>query len=404
MNKFGDGFRDFISLILLLTSTWSVFYLFRLVFLDKLLFLYEPGFTIKSGKALFSASCFFALFIGSLLVDRVNKEKFMRYWIIIGIVSILLVLFHSRSNISFICIFLGFSNGLGLPSCLAYFSDYIEISKRGKYAGIIQLILFLLVPILIFFSSYFNFSLKEYVIMLLFVKSFSLIPFIFQDLKHKNLKSNNFIQIFTSRNFYLYFIPWVIFSFTNGLLNFAHNYLKKMPEYSIYFGLGPLLEISMAGIFGIVSGLAADRYGRKQPLIIGFIILGIGYAIVGIISSPISWFIHDAFAGIAWGIILICFQWLILGDFSGFYSADKYYALGISIPLAFEAITLFLLDKFNLELSPNLVGSFFSIVLFISVFPLLLAKETLPEDKIKDIQFKKYLEKVFGLLEKEKKN
>jgi len=105
------------------------------------------------------------------------------------------------------------------------------------------------------------------------------------------------------------------------------------------------------------------------------------------------------FQGIAWGFILVCYQWIILGDLAKDYQCDKYYAIGLVIPPLIETLFLSYSTVVQPTISPNLVASILSIIMFISVLPLLFAPETLPDELIQDRRFKEYMRKVMEIVE-----
>jgi len=83
-----------------------------------------------------------------------------------------------------------------------------------------------------------------------------------------------------------------------------------------------------------VSGVAADRFGGKQLIIIGLIMLGLSFALLsffGITQANII--LYLALSGIAWGSSFVVFL-AVPGDLSAFGSREKFYGLGYILPIA----------------------------------------------------------------------
>ncbi len=53
----------------------------------------------------------------------------------------------------------------------------------------------------------------------------------------------------------------------------------------LLYSLGTVFRYVFIAIFGFVWGVVADRVGRKQPIIIGLIILGVSFALLGFAMS-----------------------------------------------------------------------------------------------------------------------
>ena len=168
------------------------------------------------------------------------------------------------------------------------------------------------------------------------------------------------------------------------------DYINSVSVYILFIG---------TSIFGLISGFLADRSGRKQPLILGFVALGISYAFVGVSTTPTNLLMMIILSSVGWGFITVILQWVVFGDLAPTGGEEKYYALGLATYPLFEAFFQFLEGIVNLRVSPNVVALFVSIIMFISVIPLLFVPETLPDNLIKDRRFKEYLKKVFELVE-----
>ena len=85
-----------------------------------------------------------------------------------------------------------------------------------------------------------------------------------------------------------------------------------------------------------VGGVLCDAVGRKVVVISGFIMLGLGYAVLGIFPlSFTGWVFYTAVDGIAWGMLGVVFFMTLWGDLAHENSSKKHYALG-GLPLLFS--------------------------------------------------------------------
>ena len=377
------------TLILLFSSNFVVFYLFHGYLLEEILLnSFDVWIWVFIGKVLFYSFIVISTLIGSLLSQKVERRKFLFFWISLGVVTI------SISTISygimftiFISILLGISFGLGSPACFAYLADSTLIEERGRVSGILVSLTFIMLPIIIYLTSLFSVGLKELVYLSAILKATSFSALLFDPYVRKTGRDRKWSTILTSKPFILYFLPWLMFQITNGILIFVEMESGKIFQYLA------------ACSFAFLSGVMTDHYGRKQPLILGFIALGLSYAFVGIDVTPFSWMVMMAISGIAWIFIMVSYMWTILGDLAPPGSSEKYYAIGSIIPILVEAIFNMLSGVLKITVKTSLVTPSLSVILFVSVFPLLFAPETLPESKIRDKRFRNYVLKAKKLVE-----
>ncbi len=157
----------------------------------------------------------------------------------------------------------------------------------------------------------------------------------------------------------------------------------------------------LAGASAIICGLLADRKGRKRLALIGFVLLGVGYASLGIFTGNYlaAWF-YVCVDGIAWGAFSMLFLVTLWGDIAQGKSAEKYYVLGV-LPYLFSNLARVLAGTY---ISANMIEgtafSFASFFLFIAILPIAFAPETLSEKIIKKLDLNSYVNQA---LEKAKK-
>ncbi len=183
------------------------------------------------------------------------------------------------------------------------------------------------------------------------------------------------------------------------------NYLS-VPILNSHFGesfanASATIEAIFTAVFALVGGVLCDTVGRKVVVISGFIMLGLGYAALGIFPlSFIGWVFYTAVDGIAWGMLGVVFFMTLWGDLAHENSSRKYYALG-GLPILFSNLLQKLVGPdLAASVSVTAVFSLASLFLFLAILPLLYAPETLPEKKIKERELKEYLEKARKTKEK----
>jgi len=140
--------------------------------------------------------------------------------------------------------------------------------------------------------------------------------------------------------------------------------------------------------------------GRKRIIIFGYVMLGLGYAILGLFPNEIiSWYLYITVDGIAWGIFALFFFLIMWGEIAEDRTKDKFYLLGIMPFLASTYIEL-LVEPYARMVSVFASFSLASFFLFVAVLPLVYAPETLSEKSIKHRELKSYLEKAMKTKEK----
>jgi MFS family permease len=162
-----------------------------------------------------------------------------------------------------------------------------------------------------------------------------------------------------------------------------------------------MIEGVLVGVFAIVGGFLSDVIGRKRIAIFGFIMLGIGYATLGIYpGNLLSWYFYTLVDGIAWGTFSVIFIITIWGDLSYDSSSNKYYAIGGLPYFISNFLRLTVGSYISKTVSAYAIFSLTAFFLFLAVFPLMYAPETLPEKKIREREVREYIEKAKKIKEK----
>jgi MFS family permease len=342
-----------------------------------------------------------SVLLGAFLVNKLSSRKrFLLAWDLMGVFSSLaLVMLETATivNVSFLLILVGISFGLGLPVYMANFANITKIDNRARFGSIVILVMFLGI-----FA--FEFVMPKN----LFLGALALAAWRFSGLvgilplesfleDKKQQKSPPMVSVLTDRSVLLYLIPWTIFSLIN-YLGWPIN-SRIHGEDFVYFSA--LINSVIAGIFAPIAGFLADSTGRKRTLVSGFIIFGIGYAVLGINPFNIyAWYFYSLVDGVAWGIIYVIFWFTIWGDLANGKSSEKYYAVGI-IPYSLSGFLRVTLGPYIANtVSEYAIFSFAAFFLFLAVVPLMYAPETLPEKTLRERELRSYIEKAKRVREK----
>jgi MFS family permease len=347
----------------------------------------------------FLAAAVFAL-TGATLIDKVGRRiPLLLIWLIFGTTSSIVPMLIEISvvtNLSFMFFLFGASFGFGMPISMGYFADSTSTENRGLTGGVI----FLTIGIGAFLIGTINFSeVNTQFAILTLLRISGLIAFLIlnpQENFPKN-KSHSYIFILGQRSFLMYFVPWVMFCLVNQTS--ARILYQFFGESFFTFLIAT--EIALSGVFAVVSGFFCDRVGRKIVAIVGFVMLGLGYAMLSIFPENIvSWYFYTCVDGVAWGIFYAVFFATIWGDLTHGSPSEKYYAIG-GLPYLLSNFLRFIVGRYIAEtFAIYTVFSLASFFLFLAVLPLMFAPETLPEKHIKERELKIYIEKAKKIREK----
>ena len=336
-------------------------------------------------------------FIGSIFSSKTQKRtSFLKLWIILGVIASLIPLAVNIYDIltaSIISGLWGICLGVGMPSCMAYYTDATSVDNRGGLGGITMLLsglgifLFGVVNVESTLLRVIVLSIWRFAGLALFLISKPSEEISNTERKHKNI---SYKTIFSQRPFILYFIPWIMFS----LLTYLSTPIKLDFLERQHVEYLSLIANGLFGFFAIVGGFLSDTVGRKRITIVGFVTLGLAYAIVGMFPGQLgSWYFHTVADAVAWGFFFVVFVITVWGDLSDELPSDKYYAAGL-LPFFISKFLQLTVDESIIgTIAPSAIFSFTALFLFLAVLPLIYAPETLPEKYIKERELKGYIEK-----------
>jgi MFS family permease len=339
--------------------------------------------------------------IGATLLNKKLREKRpLLSWVLLGAVVCVLsaVLAPERNSINlvFVSLPLGALAGLGIPTCLALFSKVTRTTNRGRN-GAIAFFLIQALTVLIFMPI--SSANMDYQFLVLAAWRLVGVLCVFFWMPHEGVAEERQIQLLSiirERTFFLYFIPWFLFTIVNFVEQPLLEHYFGAELYSLYMMAG-ILIISVSAFLG---GAICDFKGRKVAGILGFILLGIGYAFLTILpGTQVSQILWVLLVGVAWGLLYVTFILVVWGDISEGKTREKYYLLG-GMPFLLSNLITALVRPF-VEVVPITASfSLASFFLFLAILPLLYAPETLPEKVMKNRELKSYLEKAKNEAEK----
>lgn len=402
MKKFWQlniGVKKFVSIILVVVPQVSIFFLLRKLLLDQILSnAVQSQNTILFYKGIYLASFAISAFFGSFTLIKIQRKKHFIISYLYRLSAILSILFFENStNIAIPIVFLGSSFGMGFPSDLAFLADNVDIDIRGRVSGYALFFTFIIVMILIMFSSYSNASQTTNTVCI-FILQFTSIGVL---LLHSSWDfpirvSISLKKIKENKKFMLFLIPWMIFSLVNGL----NIFLTSIIEVSKFSDTATVIQFLSSCIFCIVAGIVADYYGRKPGLLIGFVVLGIVYSLVPYMKVPFIDILTSFLNGMAWSFIMVSFLFTIVGDLSPLGCKEIYYAISGIMWLVIETSFAFISSVVTFQFPITIVSTILSLSMFLSVIPLLYSSETIPPGKIVDRRLNNYFEKVLKILDK----
>jgi MFS family permease len=332
-----------------------------------------------------------AAILGAAFLRR-KRETYLLLWMLAGaLMTAMLGTVPSNSTIvnSLILFFLGVSLGIGFPSCLAYFADATTVETRGTSGGLTWAFVGVGALIIAWLTESFDAPLT-FVTLAAWratgVVAFFLLAKGAIKLEQPKVQAT-YKSIFGRRDVLQYLIPWVMLS----LVNFTETPILENLFGNLYVLVG-FIEFALIGIFALIGGIFADLVGRKRVIITGFVMLGIGYAVLSFSSGMyFSKYLYTVCDGIAWGMFSSVFLITLWGDIAH-GDKEKYYVLG-GLPFLLAGFLSIVVKPYVEYIGTVASFSLASFFLFLAVLPLMYAPETLPEKNIKDRELKSYIEK-----------
>jgi MFS family permease len=348
-------------------------------------------------------------FSSTWLMDRFlkNRNKLLKYWVLLGILVSSTFFFTNLMSfvgVALLASIIGAYFGLGMPVVFGYFAACTEQKNRAKFGGIVILLMVITVPTITILGDL-EAYLPPITLMVWLAISLTLLKTKAPESKLEPKNKVSYRSVLSNRSFLLYIIPWLMFSLINELASqVIANSFSGFPAF--FSQSNVIITNVIAGICAMVFGFLADKKGRKRLALIGFSLLGIGYAALGLFNGnyAVAWF-YTCADGIAWGAFTMLFLTTLWGDIAQGSNGEKYYLLGV-LPYLFST---FLGEPMGAYLAQNnlvsetTVFSFAAFFLFAATLPLFYAPETLSEKVLKDMDLMSYVEKAKKKAESETK-
>jgi MFS family permease len=333
------------------------------------------------------------MLIGPIIAERVNKMRFLFFWVFLGVISSLFpMVFPTFGNyeVAMLLVFWGFAFGIGFPSCLALIPALAKVEERGRAGGKTFLATYAVLPL--FLVAIRHLDIFSSSLLLATWRSLSLGVF----LLHVNtdnvvqLKPISYLSILRRGTFLLYFFPWLAFGLVNyfGAQVLGEFYGKSMSALIV------TTEFMVGALFCLIGGWLMDLKGRKPVIIAGLVMLGLGYALLSLFPLiPLAQAFYMIVDGIAFGIFTVAFIFVVWGDISNGERGDKFYALGI-IPVFIAVMLSIFISPLLKMIDASSSFSLASFFIFLAIIPIFFAPELLPERVLKRRELRKYVERV----------
>ena len=346
---------------------------------------------IFTGEVFFFVFGVLSTILGAYLSKSVNRRKLLLFSVSTGVLSTLsLAIFQGNFFSPLLGSLLGFSYGIGFPSAGALFCEKSETSSLGKRTGILVLITFILIAVGTAFAQIT--APLELITIALVLRALGFLPLLGPNRQEKR-KEENWSSILSRRDIVLYMLPWIIFNIVSGLSNFIYPDLMKDPDFLSAINFGNTTQFVGVAVFSLVSGYICDRFGRKPPIVVGTLMFGVSFAILGFAPSPLSIIFQETVFGVAWGFLMVAYL-AIPADLSRKASREKYYGLINIFSFAGNSLTFPIPLILGISVPVGILSQSLSILLFVSIVPVLFASETLPEIERKKRLLREHLVRV----------
>lgn len=373
--------------------SWFFIFIFYMEDIFVTLNLNTPTYASVVGNSLVYGFAIFWSIAISFIGSRIYRRKLLFTSIILGIFSTVLLAFvEGPIFTSIVSSLMGMSLGLGLPSSMALVADNTVVENRGRASGITILGTFIIAFASMAIYRMLNHDLLYLILILVAVRSIGLFAMVVGNFGRPLTIAEQKIRLPTTayREFIYYLCPWVMFTIASSL---AHSLIASANLGSEVY-LGESLRYVFIAVFGLAAGFIADRFGRKQPIIFGLATLGIGYLLLGFNMSEMSVTIYNALSGITWGLFYVVFL-AVPGDLSTPSLREKFYALGYILPLTgLFALSAMPTENIGDILPPEIIAQIVGVFLFLAMYPVFRAKETLSESKRRKREIREYIDRL----------
>ncbi len=149
LGDFSINRRDFLVVCGLLVNVFTWLFFLRYL-IDQIIIRNSITNDLVIWAAFYLSIIVFSI-IGAVLSKRFSGLKFLYSWMAFGAIASLLPVFVNNFTVIHLVVIaalFGASFGLGMPSCLAFFTETTKVENRGRIGGITFLIVSLTAPLL----------------------------------------------------------------------------------------------------------------------------------------------------------------------------------------------------------------------------------------------------------------
>jgi MFS family permease len=337
-----------------------------------------------------------SLFTG-FLIEKSSKKFIFIYMSALGssVLTFLFIFVNDIMDLIPVAAILGIFAGAAPPAFGTYFSNLVEAADRGRIMG---LTIAISMPVGYSFLIFSPLRIAGYPCFDLFIIGFiGLLPLTTLVVKPKDEVGNVNLGNRGRGNklFILYSIPIILFYFVSGIiLSIVIPTVLDIISPKLFFILwaSPILFSS------VIGGILLDIWGRKIPMILGLAIMGVSMGALGImgVSSGSLTFIPMS---IGYSIVLVS-SLIVWGDLSPSDNLGLGYGVGFSLIWFSIGLGLIVSGTVfgNIDESVFRRLMFLSAIsLFLSIPPLIIAKDALPRELIEKGLMDRHLKQVLRM-------
>jgi MFS family permease len=404
LGKAGFSPRQLLAITIITSGTLAWLFVIDYYFESLFQSSVNSQFWLAIGKTMFYGFGAFSAIVGVFLSSKVSRRKLLGLWTILGVITTgAIVAVQGLLFVLILSALLGISLGLGFPCSMALLADSTKAGQRGRASGLLMLETFMMVFLVILADTLIGLGLIEIVLVCITLRLTGFMGLSLDRCEKQRGKEKSWFSVLTQRDFAFYMFPWMMFNVASGLTGFVWLGLRASSDFDVAFQIGNTLQFAGTAIVCMISGFIADRFGRKPPIYIGVILFSVSYAILGIATNETSVIIHLTTLGIAWGFLMVVYL-TIPGDLANVHAQEKYYALATVLPLVVYSGLNALPKALGIPAPANILSPILSVILFLSLVPVLYASETLPDTEIRKRKLREHVEKVGKLVAESKKN
>jgi hypothetical protein len=354
----------------------------------------------------FAALLFSALVGATLLAQKMKQRSFVSIWTLSGVITCLLFYFQASTNaplfiLGILSLILGGSVGLGIPMCLSLFANQTKNERMGRIGAGIFFIIQILTAAFLFLLDGMDTEIKFLFFSIWRILGLIGIIYLSEIKTDVQEKKTPLSKILKDRTFILYFLPWFMFT----LINFVQTPIVEGYMGPAFYSNYLVAALIITSFTAIGAGFLCDYKGRKLAGIVGFILLGLGYAFLSFLGNNYKLLavnLFTVFDGLAWGFLYVTFIFVVWGDLSEKNNREKYYLLG-GLPYLLSGLIQVLVKPLVESITDiTIIFSFASFFLFIATLPLLYAPESLSDKLMKSRELFNYVNKALKKVQKEK--